>query len=277
MVDWLFGINKMYGRRRDGCDIPTHSCTLCQESSGTHKLFEIFQHSSYGSLTTSHCFVKKTRTDHKYMHQWKMEVVSGALDGTYIKVNVSVVNRPRYRTRKGEIATNVLAECDQNGEFIFVLPGWEGSAADSRVLRVAVSRPYKLRVPKEGNDTIYPIGVEQKTHRQLQENFSNMKHSSARNVIERAFGLLKGRWAILRGKSFYPIQVQCRTISACCLIHNLIIREMGIDAIFDMPDEENSASVGLDGDHIEFVESSKEWTKFRDDLAVEMFTQWQRA
>ncbi|XP_038895856.1 protein ALP1-like [Benincasa hispida] len=103
--------------------------------------------------------------------------------------------------------------------------------------------------------------------------FFNMKHSSARNIIERAFRLLKRRWAILRGKSFYPIQVQCRTITVCCLIHNLITREMGIGAMLDVPDEENSASVGLDGDHIEFVESSEEWTKFRDDLVVEMFTQ----
>lgn len=72
----------------------------------------------------------------------------GALDGTYIKVNVSVVDRPRYRTRKGEIATNVLAACDTNGEFTFVFPGWEGSAADSRVLRDAISRPTGLKVPK---------------------------------------------------------------------------------------------------------------------------------
>ncbi|KAA0041229.1 glycine-rich cell wall structural protein 1-like [Cucumis melo var. makuwa] len=33
-----------------------------------------------------------------------------------------------------------------------------------------------------------------------------MKHSLARNVIERAFGILKGCWAILRGKSYYPLQ-----------------------------------------------------------------------
>ena len=66
----------------------------------------------------------------------------GALDGTYIKVNVSVIDRPRYRTRKGEIATNVLTVCDHNGEFVFVLPEWEGFAANSRVLRDVVSRQY---------------------------------------------------------------------------------------------------------------------------------------
>ncbi|KAL4035615.1 hypothetical protein IC575_004318 [Cucumis melo] len=70
--------------------------------------------------------------------------------------------------------------------------------------------------------------------------FFNMKHSSARNVIERAFGVLKGRWAILRGKSYYPVEVQCRTILACCLLHNLINREMTNFDIEDNIDEVDS-------------------------------------
>ena len=71
----------------------------------------------------------------------------GALDGTYIKVNVPEVDKPRYRTRKGEIATNVLGVCSRNMKFIFVLPGWEGLASDSKVLRDAISRPNGLKVP----------------------------------------------------------------------------------------------------------------------------------
>ncbi|MFQ6645871.1 hypothetical protein Gotur_019381, partial [Gossypium turneri] len=39
------------------------------------------------------------------------------------------------------------------------------------------------------------------------EEFFNMKHASARNVIERCFGLLKLRWGILRSPSFYPVRV----------------------------------------------------------------------
>ncbi|KAK9279188.1 hypothetical protein L1049_012866 [Liquidambar formosana] len=57
----------------------------------------------------------------------------GALDGTYIRVNVPEADKPRYRTRKNDIATNVLGVCSQDMQFTFVLPGWEGSAADSRV------------------------------------------------------------------------------------------------------------------------------------------------
>jgi hypothetical protein len=33
-------------------------------------------------------------------------------------------------------------------QFIYVLPGWEGSAHDGRVLRDAISRPDGLRVPQ---------------------------------------------------------------------------------------------------------------------------------
>ncbi|TXG57326.1 hypothetical protein EZV62_018639 [Acer yangbiense] len=74
----------------------------------------------------------------------------GALDGTHIKVRVSEKDKPRYRTRKGEVATNVLGVCSRDMKFIFVFPGWEGSASDSRVLRDALSRPTGLKVPNEG-------------------------------------------------------------------------------------------------------------------------------
>lgn len=57
------------------------------------------------------------------------------------------VDKARYRSRKGEIATNVLGVCSHDMQFIYVLPGWEGSASDSRVLRDAISRPNGLRVP----------------------------------------------------------------------------------------------------------------------------------
>lgn len=69
------------------------------------------------------------------------------MDGTYISIRVEAIYKPRYRTRKGDIATNVLGVCDRNLNFIYVLPGWEGSAADGRVLRDAVVRRNGLKVP----------------------------------------------------------------------------------------------------------------------------------
>nr|XP_048319491.1 uncharacterized protein LOC125418859 [Ziziphus jujuba var. spinosa] len=82
--------------------------------------------------------------------RWKMfKNCLGALHGTYIKVKVFLIDKPRYRTRKGDIATNVLGVCNPNMEIIFVLPSWEGSASDSRVLRDALSRPNGLKVPQQ--------------------------------------------------------------------------------------------------------------------------------
>lgn len=62
-------------------------------------------------------------------------------------MHVPEIDKPRYRNRKGEPATNVLGVCDRNMNFIFILPGWEGSASDSRILRDAITRANGLRVP----------------------------------------------------------------------------------------------------------------------------------
>ncbi|XP_008444024.1 uncharacterized protein LOC103487473 [Cucumis melo] len=191
----------------------------------------------------------------------------GALDDMYIKVNVSAVDRPRYRTRKGEVATNFLGVCDTKGDFVFILAGWEGSAANSRNLRDALSRPNGLKVLKEWRGT----GNAPETPKE----FFNMKHSSAWNVIERASGLLKGCWAILREKSYYPVEVQCPTIMACCLLHNLINREITYINELDDEDDGDSTHATTSGDDITYIEPSNEWTEWRDALASSMFTEWQ--
>ncbi|KAG6399625.1 hypothetical protein SASPL_141106 [Salvia splendens] len=72
----------------------------------------------------------------------------GALDKTYINVRIHLADISRYRNRKGQITTNTLVVCDQHLQFVYVLPGWEGSAGDSRILRDAINRPLGLQVPK---------------------------------------------------------------------------------------------------------------------------------
>ncbi|XP_012844392.1 PREDICTED: uncharacterized protein LOC105964429 isoform X1 [Erythranthe guttata] len=75
----------------------------------------------------------------------------GALDGTYVEMRVRLSDQPRYRSRKGMVATNVLAACDTNMLFTYALAGWEGSAADGRVLKDAITRPNGLKVPAGNN------------------------------------------------------------------------------------------------------------------------------
>lgn len=100
--------------------------------------------------------------------------------------------------------------------------------------------------------------------------FFNMKHSSARNVIERCFGILKKRWAVLRSPAFYDIITQRRIISVCCMLHNFIRTEMSIDVM----EEEIDDDIGDNVDEAQFIESidtSNEWSAWRDNLAQEMW------
>ncbi|XP_073282126.1 uncharacterized protein [Primulina huaijiensis] len=78
---------------------------------------------------------------------WKwFEGCLGALDGTHIGVHVRARDKAKYRTRKRNIAVNVLGVCDRNMNFIYALTGWEGSAADARVLRDALTRDDAFKV-----------------------------------------------------------------------------------------------------------------------------------
>ena len=98
-----------------------------------------------------------------------------------------------------------------------------------------------------------------------------MKHARARNVIERAFGLLNGRWGILRSASWYSVKVHNRIISACCLIHNFIRREMEVDPLdvemdFHMENQHEHENINT-------IETSDEWTTWRDELAQSMWNE----
>ncbi|PPD79862.1 hypothetical protein GOBAR_DD23202 [Gossypium barbadense] len=128
---------------------------------------------------------------------------------------------------KGDIATNMLGVCTPDMHFVYVLPGWEGSVADGWVLRDAISRKHGLKVPHvdagytncEGflapfRGQIYQLNEWRQGYQSsTPEEFFNMKHVSACNVIERCFGLLKLRWGILRSSSFYPL---------CQVFHNQV-------------------------------------------------------
>ena len=59
-----------------------------------------------------------------------------------------MADQGRYRNRKQQITTNMMGVVDWNMKFLYVLPGWEGSACDSRVLRDAMSRQDAFVVPQ---------------------------------------------------------------------------------------------------------------------------------
>lgn len=63
----------------------------------------------------------------------------GAIDRTHILAQVPSNRVGPFRSRKGQISQNVLAACTFDLFFCYILPGWEGSAHDGRVLQHALS------------------------------------------------------------------------------------------------------------------------------------------
>jgi hypothetical protein len=62
----------------------------------------------------------------------------------------------------------------------------------------------------------------------------NLRHSSLRVTVERAFGALKNRFRIMDNKPFHPYKTQVKIVLACCILHNWILRH-GFDE--HVPDE----------------------------------------
>lgn len=56
----------------------------------------------------------------------------------------------------------------------------------------------------------------------------NLRHSSLRVTVERAFAALKNRFKILYNKPFHPYKTQVKLVLACCILHNWILRH-GVD------------------------------------------------
>jgi hypothetical protein len=81
------------------------------------------------------------------------------------------------------------------------------------------------------------------------EELFNLRHSSARNVIERIFGVLKRRFRILLLAPEYSLQIQARIPAALCAIHNFIsVHDPAEDIILTVDDDDNNRPP-LDHDH----------------------------
>ncbi|XP_021754701.1 protein ALP1-like isoform X1 [Chenopodium quinoa] len=162
----------------------------------------------------------------------------GAIDGTHIRASVPIEMQGRFRGRKGGTTQNMLGAVDFDMKFTYVLAGWEGSAHDSKVLQDALKRGFK--VPK-GKYYLADAGYGdrkgfmppyRRTRYHLKEytnnppenerELFNLRHSSLRMVVERAFRVLKKRFRVLDAEPFWPYETQVDVVLACCVLHNYL-------------------------------------------------------
>lgn len=92
--------------------------------------------------------------------------------------------------------------------------------------------------------------------------FFNMKHW-AKNVIERCFGILKLRCAILRSKPHYLVKIQYWIINACAFLDNFIRQKMSPNPIEAEIDEDVGGTQEIEpeiGETIAYVEVANAWS-----------------
>ncbi|KAL7197805.1 hypothetical protein ACSBR2_020346 [Camellia fascicularis] len=75
--------------------------------------------------------------------------------------------------------------------------------------------------------------------------------------------------------SYFPIKTQFRIITVCCLLHNLIQREMPMDLDDDENEEMNPPlpATELGDEMIDVIETFDQWSEWRTALATQMFNE----
>ena len=140
----------------------------------------------------------------------------GAIDGTHIAAHIPVKQKKPWFDRHSEVSQNVFAAVKMDLSFSYVLAGAEGSMNDASLMAQALGRSF--RVPehrfyiadggfrsRDGIVVPFPgimyhqqdwkdAKVAPKTRKELY----NKIHAGLRSAVERAFGLLKRKWRIVR-------------------------------------------------------------------------------
>ncbi|XP_052282277.1 putative nuclease HARBI1 [Dreissena polymorpha] len=174
----------------------------------------------------------------------------GAVDGTLIPITTPTVDEEVYICRKGYHAINCQAIVNTSLKFIDVVARWPGSTHDGAVFdnsRIKGHLDVTANVILLG-DSGYALSPSLLTpirnlHTQQEERY-NRRHKRGREVVERAFGILKSRFRCLhRSGGVLPYKPhQCAALFvACCRLHNLLMEngdEQEVDA--DVQEEDDN-------------------------------------
>ncbi|KAJ8577787.1 hypothetical protein ON010_g1419 [Phytophthora cinnamomi] len=211
-----------------------------------------------------------------------------AIVGVHFQLMVAEEDADRFRSRKGTTSTNVLIASDWNLQVSYVYAGVEGSAHDSSVLSFS---GFMRQVPVDyyvladagyalTNQVLTPYrgvryhlkewcssGCRPKNPKEL----FNLKHSPARNVVERLIGVLKRRFRVLRQVNECELEVVKVTVFSCCCVRNFIRQVDSADNGEGFPGESQEDD---DEDIIQFdFNTGSTW---RDYMAHQMWSEYKR-
>lgn len=172
--------------------------------------------------------------------------VIGAIDGSHIRICAPHEHPDSYINRHGYHSINIQCICDSRMRFIDVFAGCCGSVNDARVWQSSVikevtSRDYDRFFPEQTHilgNKIYPCKFyllppyKDNGHLSARQRRFNLIHARTRQIIERVFAMLKGRFRHLKCLNLKNVEYASLIILACCILHNICI------AFNDLFDEE---------------------------------------
>ncbi|XP_067204184.1 putative nuclease HARBI1 isoform X1 [Linepithema humile] len=177
--------------------------------------------------------------------------VVGVIDGCHISISAPIEHPNSYINRKGFHSILLQGICNHKMKFIDVFTGMCGSVHDARVWRLSdirniIQHDIQRYFSQHGHllaDSAYPLSYNMLTPYRdnghlnaIQRNY-NTKLSKTRVIIERAFGILKGRFRKLKYVYMYNTEMIPLVILACCILHNICIDIE--DEPLDILEEEN--------------------------------------
>ncbi|XP_071947392.1 uncharacterized protein [Antedon mediterranea] len=171
----------------------------------------------------------------------------GAIDGSHIPI-IAPHDRPNdYYNRKGWHSIVLQAVADHMLRFTNIYVGWPGRVHDARILRnsdIFEKGENRQLFPMQNEvisgievpllilgDPAYPLkswlmkGFPERENITRDQRTFNYRLSRARMVIERSFGMLKGRWRILMKRNDSALRHVPNMVVACCVLHNFCIAE----------------------------------------------------
>ena len=182
--------------------------------------------------------------------------VIGCVDGTHIPVEVPKSDvAETFRNRKGYMSLNCQMVCGPIGEIYDCITSWPGSTHDSRIWRESmIFRRLGAMIPERYHllaDSAYPISVNLlppfKSPPERQHRKFNYLHSATRMAIEKAYGVIKRRFPILKfGLRFRKVTDSANCIVAAVILHNICllhVDELDHRGSDTLPDEDEIEDV----------------------------------
>ncbi|XP_071649930.1 putative nuclease HARBI1 [Temnothorax longispinosus] len=189
--------------------------------------------------------------------------VIGAIDGCHIPIMQLHNNAVDYYNKKGFHSVILQGVCDNKKRFIDVYIGVPGRVHDARVFRNSPLfqniMHHNLISPNTHliGDSAYPLSrfllvpYKDNGHLTVEQMRYNQKLNSIRSIIERAFGLLKGKFRKLKYLEMYNLSLINYAIASACILDNFIIMkedDYDDDYVFDddeIQEEENDENAEI--------------------------------